>query len=163
MVKITAVAADSIGAELGWKPGTELLAVNGRELLDFLDWEFLSAEDRFEVEAVLPGGEHVVFDIERPEGHPMGIELEPPRIRRCGNRCDFCFVDGLPEGLRETLYIRDDDYRLSFLEPFARMFVLLVGGHAEKDHARPAEVVRKFVRNAAQAALDLDAAELLGE
>ena len=44
----------------------------------------------------------------------MGIELEPPRIRRCGNRCDFCFVDGLPEGLRDTLYIRDDDYRLSF-------------------------------------------------
>ncbi len=114
MVRITAVAPDSIGAELGMKPGTELLTVNGRELLDFLDWEFLSAEDRFEVEAVLPSGEQVVFDIERPEGYPMGIELEPPRIRRCGNRCDFCFVDGLPEGLRETLYIRDDDYRLSF-------------------------------------------------
>ena len=114
MVRITAVAPDSIGAELGLEPGTELLAVNGRELLDFLDWEFLSAEDRFEVEAVLPSGEQVVFDIERPEGHPMGIELEPPRIRRCGNRCDFCFVDGLPEGLRDTLYIRDDDYRLSF-------------------------------------------------
>jgi putative radical SAM enzyme (TIGR03279 family) len=114
MVRITAVAPDSIGAELGLEPGTELLSVNGRELLDFLDWEFLSAEDRFEVGAVLPSGEQVVFDIERPEGHPMGIELEPPRIRRCGNRCDFCFVDGLPDGLRETLYVRDDDYRLSF-------------------------------------------------
>jgi putative radical SAM enzyme (TIGR03279 family) len=44
----------------------------------------------------------------------MGVSLEPPRIRRCANRCDFCFVDGLPEGLREVLYIRDDDYRLSF-------------------------------------------------
>ena len=44
----------------------------------------------------------------------MGVAVEPPRIRRCANRCDFCFVDGLPEGLRETLYIRDDDYRLSF-------------------------------------------------
>ena len=114
MIKIAAVSPDSIGAELGLQPGTELLTVDGRELLDFLDWEFLTAEDRFEVEARLPGGEHVVFDIERPEGHPMGIELEPPRIRRCGNRCDFCFVDGLPEGLRDTLYIRDDDYRLSF-------------------------------------------------
>lgn len=114
MIKVAAVAPDSIGAELGIEPGTELVAVNGRPLLDFLDWEFLTADDRFELEARLPGGDAVVFDIERPEGFPMGIELEPPRIRRCGNRCDFCFVDGLPEGLRETLYIRDDDYRLSF-------------------------------------------------
>jgi NifB/MoaA-like Fe-S oxidoreductase len=53
-------------------------------------------------------------EIERGEGIPLGVSLEPPRIRRCANRCDFCFVDGLPQGLRETLYIRDDDYRLSF-------------------------------------------------
>lgn len=114
MITVASVAPDSIGAELGLTPGAELLAVNGRELTDFLDWEFLTAEDRFELEARMSDGEQVVFDIERPEGHPMGIELEPPRIRRCGNRCDFCFVDGLPEGLRETLYVRDDDYRLSF-------------------------------------------------
>jgi putative radical SAM enzyme (TIGR03279 family) len=114
MIKVAAAAPDSIGAELGLTPGTELLTVNGRELLDFLDWEFLTADDAFEVKARLPDGEQVVFDIERPEGHPMGIELEPPRIRRCGNRCDFCFVDGLPGGLRDTLYVRDDDYRLSF-------------------------------------------------
>ena len=114
MIRVQSVALDSIGADLGLTPGTELLKVNGRELTDFLDWEFLTAEDRFEVEVRLPDGEAVLFDIERPEGYPMGLELEPPRIRRCGNRCDFCFVDGLPSGLRETLYIRDDDYRLSF-------------------------------------------------
>ncbi|MDA1061887.1 MAG: phosphotransferase, partial [Chloroflexi bacterium] len=56
-----------------------------------------------------------------------------------------------------------DDYRLSFLEPFTRMFVLLQGGHAEKGHDRPTEVIRRFVRNAAQAALDLDAGALLAE
>ena len=56
-----------------------------------------------------------------------------------------------------------DDYRLSFLEPFARMFALLVGGHAEKGHTRPAEVMRKFVRNAAHAALDLEASDLLAD
>jgi putative radical SAM enzyme (TIGR03279 family) len=61
-----------------------------------------------------PDGEEIEFEIERPLDEPMGVALEPPRIRRCANRCDFCFVDGLPDGLRDVLYIRDDDYRLSF-------------------------------------------------
>jgi putative radical SAM enzyme (TIGR03279 family) len=61
-----------------------------------------------------PGGEEIEFDIERPLDEPLGVSLEPARIRRCANRCDFCFVDGLPDGLRDVLYIRDDDYRLSF-------------------------------------------------
>jgi len=99
---------------LGLVPGTQLLAVNGRSLEDFLDWEFLTAEDRFLLAARLPTGDAVEYDIERPEGFPMGVTLEPPRIRRCANHCDFCFVDGNPEGLRTPLYIRDDDYRLSF-------------------------------------------------
>jgi putative radical SAM enzyme (TIGR03279 family) len=103
-----------VGADLGLTPGTELVAVNGRELADFLDWEFLTAEDRFALLVRMPDGEEIEFDIERPEGVPMGVELVPPRVRRCGNRCDFCFVDGLPQGLRKPLYVRDDDYRLSF-------------------------------------------------
>ncbi|MDH5805336.1 MAG: DUF512 domain-containing protein, partial [Gemmatimonadota bacterium] len=114
MITVTDVHPESIGHALGVVPGTQLQRVNGKELEDFLDWEFLTAEHAFEVEAVLPDGESVVFDIERQEGDWLGIEVEPPRIRRCGNRCDFCFVDGLPEGLRSTLYVRDDDYRLSF-------------------------------------------------
>jgi putative radical SAM enzyme (TIGR03279 family) len=108
------VAPDSIGAELGLLPGTDLLKVNDRPLQDFLDWEFLTADEAFVLHARFPGGEEVVFDIERPEGMPLGVELEPPRIRRCANHCDFCFVDGNPTGLRSSLYIRDDDYRLSF-------------------------------------------------
>ena len=114
MVRIENVADGSLGAELGLTTGTELVSVNGRALDDFLDWEFLTAEDHFVLLARLPSGEAIEYDVERPEELPMGVELEPPRIRRCGNRCDFCFVDGLPEGLRENLYIRDDDYRLSF-------------------------------------------------
>jgi putative radical SAM enzyme (TIGR03279 family) len=114
MLKVTAVAPDSVGAELGLPVGTELLTVNGREIDDFLDWEFLTADDQFLLHVRLPDGEEVEYDIERPEGQGMGIGVEPPRIRRCANRCDFCFVDGLPPGLRETLYVRDDDYRLSF-------------------------------------------------
>jgi putative radical SAM enzyme (TIGR03279 family) len=114
MIRVQSVAPDSLGAELGLAPGTELLAVNGRPLEDFLDWEFLTADDRFVLSARLATGQEVEFDIERPEGLAMGVTLEPPRIRRCGNHCDFCFVDGNPEGLRSPLYIRDDDYRLSF-------------------------------------------------
>jgi len=114
VLRIRTVAPDSIGHELGLVPGTQLLAVNGRSLEDFLDWEFLTAEDRFLLAARLPTGDEVEYDIERPEGFPMGVTLEPPRIRRCANHCDFCFVDGNPEGLRTPLYIRDDDYRLSF-------------------------------------------------
>jgi len=114
MVKVARTHPGSIAEELGILPGTELLTVNGRQLDDFLDWEFLTAEDTLEIEAVLPGGERVVYDIERPENESMGLELEPPTVRRCANRCEFCFVEGLPKGLRRPLYIRDDDYRLSF-------------------------------------------------
>jgi putative radical SAM enzyme (TIGR03279 family) len=114
MVRVARVKPKSIAEELGIEPGTELLTVNGRELGDFLDWEFLTAEELLEVEARLPNGDEVVYDIERIEGLPLGVELEPPSVRRCANRCEFCFIEGLPKGLRKNLYIRDDDYRLSF-------------------------------------------------
>ena len=114
MIRVTAVHPDSIAAELGLREGTELLSVNGRELEDFLDWEFLTSEEEFLLHVRQPGGQEIEFDIERPLGEPIGVALEPTRIRRCANRCDFCFVDGLPDGLRDVLYIRDDDYRLSF-------------------------------------------------
>jgi putative radical SAM enzyme (TIGR03279 family) len=114
MIRVTAIQPESIAEELGLQEGTELLAVNGRELEDFLDWEFLTAEEQVLLHVRQPGGEEIEFDIERPLGEPLGVSLEPARIRRCANRCDFCFVDGLPDGLRDVLYIRDDDYRLSF-------------------------------------------------
>ncbi len=114
MVRVARVHVESIAAELGVVPGAELISVNGRELGDFLDWEFLTAEDTLEVEARLPNGDEVVYDIERLEGVPLGVELEPPSVRRCANSCEFCFIEGLPKGLRKNLYIRDDDYRLSF-------------------------------------------------
>ena len=114
MIKVTGVAPESIADEMGLRTGTELLSVNGRELEDFLDWEFLTAEEQFLLHVRQPDGEEIEYDVERPLGEPLGVSLESARIRRCANRCDFCFVDGLPDGLRDVLYIRDDDYRLSF-------------------------------------------------
>ena len=115
MVRVARVQPGTIAEELGILPGTDLLTVNGRELGDFLDWEFLTADDELVIEAKLPDGEEIVYEVERPEGQAMGVELEPPSVRRCANRCEFCFIEGLPKGqLRKNLYIRDDDYRLSF-------------------------------------------------
>jgi Fe-S oxidoreductase, related to NifB/MoaA family len=114
MVRVARVLPDSIADELGIEAGTELLSVNGRDLSDFLDWEFLAADEDLTVEARQPDGEEVVYEIVRSEGEQLGVTLEPPTVRRCANRCEFCFIEGLPTGLRKNLYVRDDDYRLSF-------------------------------------------------
>jgi putative radical SAM enzyme (TIGR03279 family) len=113
MVRVARVAPGSIAEHVGLGPGTELVSVNGRSLADFLDWEFLSADDELEIEA-RQDGETLIYEIERPEGESLGVELEPPTVRQCANRCEFCFIEGLPPGLRKPLYLRDDDYRLSF-------------------------------------------------
>ena len=114
MVKVSRIDSNSIADALGIQPGTELLTVNGRPLADFLDWEFLTADEELAIEARQPDGEQVIYELERLDGEPLGISLEPPSVRRCANRCEFCFIEGLPAGLRKPLYIRDDDYRLSF-------------------------------------------------
>ena len=159
MVRVLRVQPDSIAAELGITPGAELLAVNGRPLEDFLDWEFLTADDSFELEAKLADGEHVVFEIERESSDPMGIELEPPNVRRCANRCEFCFIEGLPKGLRKPLYIRDDDYRLSFAygnfatlsnlkeKDFERILEYRLSPLYVSVHATPWEARKKLLNN----------------
>jgi putative radical SAM enzyme (TIGR03279 family) len=114
MLRVAAVAPDSIGSQLGLERGEELLAINGRELVDFLDWEFLAADEQFRLDTRTAAGTARSFEVERSDGVPLGVALEPPKIRRCNNRCDFCFVDGNPDGARKALLIRDDDYRLSF-------------------------------------------------
>jgi len=114
MVKVSRVEQNSIAEELGIQPGTELLTVNGRPVADFLDWEFLTADEELVIEARQADGEEVIYELERLDGEPLGIALQPPPVRRCANKCEFCFIEGLPPGLRKPLYIRDDDYRLSF-------------------------------------------------
>ena len=159
MVRVARVHADSIAEALGIVPGTSLRTVNGRELADFLDWEFLTADDELTIEATLPDGEDVVFDIERDEGEPFGLELDPPTIRRCANRCEFCFIEGLPKGLRRPLYVRDDDYRLSFAygnfatlsnlkeRDFERILEYRLSPLYVSVHATPWEARKKLLNN----------------
>jgi putative radical SAM enzyme (TIGR03279 family) len=160
MVRVSRVHPNSIAAELQIPVGTELRSVNGRTIADFLDWEFLTADDALLIEAQLPGGEQVVFDVERPEGEAFGVDLEPPTIRRCANRCEFCFIEGLPEGLRKPLYIRDDDYRLSFAygnfatlsnlkeRDFARILEYRLSPLYVSVHATPWEARKVLLNNA---------------
>lgn len=140
-------------------PGTQIGAINGRAVEDFLDWEFLSADERLEIEATLPSGEEIVYDVERVEGEPFGLELEPPTVRRCANRCEFCFIEGLPKGLRKPLYIRDDDYRLSFAygnfatlsnlkeKDFARILEYRLSPLYVSVHATPWEARKTLLNN----------------
>jgi putative radical SAM enzyme (TIGR03279 family) len=115
VLRVMAVSPDSIGEGIGLRSGAELMTVAGQPVDDFLDWEFLTADDAFTVVYRLPDDDaEYEVEVERPIEEPLGVAVEPPRIRRCANRCDFCFVDGNPDGVREVLYIRDDDYRLSF-------------------------------------------------
>jgi putative radical SAM enzyme (TIGR03279 family) len=114
VIRVASVVPGSIADELGLAPGSELVSVNDQELEDFLDWEFRTADEEFTLHVRQPDGQELEIDIEKDLDDPIGLTLEPPRIRRCANRCDFCFVDGNPIGLRDVLYIRDDDYRLSF-------------------------------------------------
>lgn len=114
MLYVRNILKPSLADELGLEPGTQLVSVNQRQLVDFLDWEFQTADESFLLVVRKPDGEIVEYDVERPEHLPLGVELEPPKVRGCVNRCDFCFVKGNPRGLRKSLYLRDDDYRLSF-------------------------------------------------
>ena len=159
MVRVARVAPDSIAQELELVPGTEIVSVNGRAIDDFLDWEFLTADDQLEIEARLPSGEEVVYEIERPEGEALGVELEPPTVRRCANRCEFCFIEGLPKGLRKPLYVRDDDYRLSFAygnfatlsnlkeRDFQRIIEYRLSPLYVSVHATPWEARKKLLNN----------------
>jgi putative radical SAM enzyme (TIGR03279 family) len=105
----------SIGSKLGVKPGDRILSINGCNLRDEIDYRFLLTDRavRIRIFGESQGEREVRLRKNWDDG--MGLEFAPPRIRSCNNRCLFCFVDQLPPGLRPSLYIKDEDYRLSFL------------------------------------------------
>jgi putative radical SAM enzyme (TIGR03279 family) len=113
-MKITAVEPNSIAEELGLRPGDELLEINGKRVADAIDYRFYESDPDISVK-VARNGEITIYDIEKDEGERLGLDFEDFKILACGNDCIFCFVDQNPRGLRNQLYFRDGDYRLSFM------------------------------------------------
>lgn len=115
---VSAVRPGSIADELGLAPGDTLLAINGEPAKDLIVYRYLSIEEKLEIEIVKADGETWLLDIEKDYGEDLGLEFTSPTcdgLRRCANKCLFCFVDQMPPGLRPGLYVKDDDYRYSFL------------------------------------------------
>lgn len=109
------VVPGSIAEELELAPGDRLVSVNGHELRDVIDYNYFTGDDELLLEVEKSDGELWEVEVERDEGEPLGLSFEAPTPARCGNNCVFCFVHQLPKGLRGPLYVKDEDYRLSFL------------------------------------------------
>jgi putative radical SAM enzyme (TIGR03279 family) len=112
---VSTVTADSIAEEIGIEVDDRIVSMNGREIKDILDYRFLVGEEKLLIEVIKPNGEVIEVDIEKELDEDLGIDFPEMKIRQCPNKCFFCFVDQMPEGQRESLYIRDEDYRFSFL------------------------------------------------
>ena len=115
---ITRVLPDSIGEEIGFEAGDRILSINGEKPRDLIDYRFLCADEWLELEVIDGSGETHQVEIEKDYDADLGLEFANALfdgLIQCNNRCPFCFIDQQPPGKRETLYLKDDDYRLSFL------------------------------------------------
>lgn len=116
---IKSVSAGSIAEEMGIEPGDKLLEMNGQEIEDIFDYRFYMEDELIVLLIEKPDGEQWEMEIEKEEYEDLGMEFEQglmDQYRSCHNKCIFCFIDQMPPGMRETLYFKDDDSRLSFLQ-----------------------------------------------
>jgi putative radical SAM enzyme (TIGR03279 family) len=115
--RVVAVAPGSPAQRAGLEPGDEVVALNGHQPRDVIQWQLLTDDADIDVE-VRRGGLDLDFSIPKAAGEPLGLEVHSAlfdQVRTCDNHCEFCFIFQLPPGLRKSLYVKDDDYRLSFL------------------------------------------------
>ncbi len=118
MPKIGKVHSGSLAEELELEPGDDLVSVNGQAIHDIVDLQFALACEEMEIEVKKPDGEVWVIEVDKNYDEGLGVEWDNPtvdRVHLCHNKCVFCFVDQIPANMRQTLNVRDDDYRLSFL------------------------------------------------
>lgn len=116
--RINEVVKDSIADEVGLEQGDTVLSINGQPIVDILDYQFHSQDDNITLVIEKKNGEIWSVDIEKDFDEDLGLMFEGAvfdRIRVCRNRCVFCFIDQMPPAMRKTLYVKDDDYRYSFL------------------------------------------------
>lgn len=113
---IASVPEGSLGAELGLKPGDELLRINGEEVIDVIDYQALIATDELAL-TYLRDGEEQEVSCDKEEWEELGVEFADSmlRTRVCKNHCVFCFIDQMPKGCRSSLYVKDDDWRMSLM------------------------------------------------
>ena len=114
---IQKVNEGSIAWEMELEPGDYLLSINGTEIKDVFDYRYLIQDDYLEMVVRKADGEEWELEIEKEFDEEIGIEFENglmDEYRSCHNKCMFCFIDQMPKGMRETLYFKDDDSRLSF-------------------------------------------------
>lgn len=117
--KIKSILPNSLAEELGIEVGDIILSINGTEVKDIIDFRFLMSDDYVEIEVQKPDGEVWDIEAEKDIEEELGVEFDMAimdKAKRCSNNCMFCFIDQLPKGMRDTLYFKDDDSRLSFLQ-----------------------------------------------
>ena len=130
--RVAAIKPGSAASEAGLEGGDIVLGINGSPIADIIDYRFLETDTHLELEVMKKDGELWVIDIDKDYDEDIGIEFESVTfdgIKTCRNRCIFCFIDQLPGGLRESLYVKDDDYRLSFL--YGNFITLTNMAHAD--------------------------------
>lgn len=116
---VNGVVEGSIAEELGIEKGDEILSIDNSKMIDMIDYNFLCKSDLLTLEIKKLNGEIEEIELEKDFDEELGIIFESAvfdRVKPCLNHCIFCFVDQQPKGLRETLYVKDDDYRLSYLQ-----------------------------------------------
>jgi len=114
---VSGIVPGSIAAAIGLLPGDLILAVGQQRLRDVIDYRFAIAEERIEL-LVRRDDQETIYEIEKDPDEDLGIEFVEPlfdRLRTCNNKCPFCFLTQMPKGMRKSLYLKDDDYRLGFL------------------------------------------------
>ena len=116
---ISDIQKGSIADELALRAGDEIVSINNSVPRDIIDYSFLVQDEEIELYIRHKNGEEEIFEIEKDFGEDLGISFESAvfdRVKPCANKCIFCFVDQQPAGLRKSLYVKDDDWRLSYLQ-----------------------------------------------